>query len=89
MTHDGEIVGLSSSFNGGACKQHVCCGMHVAAGTLLHLKIDTLELEQGIFKAVTKAIVIRDGTETCTIEFLPRHIAKRHQTREQLSNRFA
>ena len=48
--HDGEIVGLCSSSNGRACEHHVCCGMHVTAGTLLHLKID-LELEGGLPKA--------------------------------------
>jgi hypothetical protein len=63
--------------------------MHVAAGTLLRLKIDTLELEAGLPEAVVKAVMIRDGTEMCTIGFLPRHIAARPRTRERLSNKFA
>ena len=89
MVHDGEIVGLRSSSNGSACEQHTCCGMNVAADALLRLKIDTLELEEGLPKTVVKAILIWDGTETCTIGFLPSHIAARPQARERLSNKFA
>ena len=88
MVCDGEIVGLCSSFSGRACEQHACCGINVAAGKLLHLKIDTLELEEGLPEAVDKAVLIWDGTKTCTIGFLPRHIVARHQAREQFSNKF-
>ena len=85
---DGEIVGLHKSTNGRTCVQHPCCGQYVAAGDLVHLKRDVVFVcpeepnqdapqADALVETVVKAVLVRDGTEMCTIGFLRRSIAVR------------
>jgi len=75
MVHDGKIVGLKGSSNGRACVQHVCCGVSLQVDDLLCFKVGVVIQEDGMAESVVKAVLIWDGTETCTIGFLPRQIA--------------
>jgi hypothetical protein len=40
-------------------------------------------------ETVIKAVLVLDGTELCTIGYLPRHVAARPQEAERLHNKFA
>ena len=75
MIHDGEIVGLRGASNGRSCEQHTCCGSCLQVGDLLHFKVGVVQHGDGMVKTVVKAVLIWDGTETCTFGFAPRHIA--------------
>ena len=74
MIHDGEIVGLKGASNGRSCEQHTCCGSCLRVGDLLHFKVGVVQHGDGMVKTVVKAVLIWDGTETCTVGFAPRHI---------------
>lgn len=67
---DGEIVGLLKGGNGRSCTCHDVCGKYLASGDLIVFKATlTDEGEQAI-----KAVVVKDGTELCTVAFLPRNV---------------
>jgi hypothetical protein len=76
----GEIFGLAS---GGS---HKICGQHVTVGDLIEFKVVVLE-EDGGLETNIKAVNIRDGTESCQVCFLPRHIFNWIQ-KEEMSNKF-
>jgi hypothetical protein len=86
MGRDGEIVGLASGESGRACESHEICGHHVAVGDLVKFKVVVLE-EEGGLETKIKAVKIRDGTESCHIGFLPRHIVYGGK-KEQITNKF-
>ena len=89
MVHDGEIVGLKGTSNGRSCGQHTCCGSCVREGDLLRFKVGVVQHEDGMVETVVKAVLIRDGTETCTIGFAPRHIAVVERKRRLIVEHFA
>ena len=74
MVHDDEIVGLKRTSNGRSCGQYTCCVSCIREGDLLRFKVGVVQHEDGMVKTVVKAILIWDGTETCTVGFAPRHI---------------
>ena len=74
MVRDGEIVGLKGTSNGRSCGQHTCCGSCVREGDLLRFKVCAIQHKDGMVETVVKAVLIWDGTETCTVGFAPRHI---------------
>jgi hypothetical protein len=41
-----------------------------------------------VIETVVKAVLIRDGMETCTVGFLPQHITMRHPQVECLTGKF-
>jgi hypothetical protein len=82
--HDEEIVGLHSPVNFWSCNQHECCSMYVWSGDLIHLKREVMEViynEEGDpepdarLETVIKTVIIFDGAEACTVEFLPCRVA--------------
>ena len=73
MTKDGEIVGLKASNNGRSCESHACCGSVIIPDDLVRFKLTIAEVN-GVAEEAIKAVRIRDGTETCTIGFLPRNV---------------
>jgi len=76
MSHDGEIVGLHSSSNGEACEQHEYCGRAVRVGDLLQLKWGVVQLQdKSSIESIIKGVLIKYGTETCTVGFAPWHVA--------------
>ena len=88
MVCDGEIVGLHASSNGRECAQHPICGIHVAVGNVVCFKSDVLDIE-GCPEMVIKAVFVNDGSETCTIGFLPKHVAMRSAEVTRLHGKFA
>ena len=75
MTKDGEIVGLKDTSNGRSCVSHDCCGEHVNLDDLVRFRLSIVDIDGKIEEAI-QVVRIRDGTESCTIGFLPRNIVK-------------
>ena len=88
MVRDGKIIGLKGSSNGRACVQHACCGISLQVDDLLHFKVGVVIQEDGMAETVVKAVLIWDGTETCTVRFLPRQIAVVQRKRDLIAERF-
>ena len=99
---DGEIVGLFSPTHGRSCERHQVCGRSVSVGSLLKIKREVLMVDEDLGvegdengparlvpETVLKAVLIKDGQETCHVGFLPRHIALRPTEVERLSGKFA
>ena len=76
MVRDGEIVGLHASSTGREGAQHPICSIHVAVGNIVCFKSDVLDIE-GHPEMVIKAVLVNDGSETCMVGLLPRHVALR------------
>ena len=96
--HDGEIVGLHSPDNGRSCEMHACCGRHLLPGMIVRFKPEVMNIVYGDpddprpdvrLEQVIKAVWIDDGTEMCTVGFLPRHVAVRNGEVQRLTNKFA
>ena len=71
---DGEIVGLRGITNGRSCECHDCCGKFLFPDDLVRFKLTVVDIEGKVEEAV-KVVRIRDGTESCTVGFLPRNVA--------------
>ena len=74
MIQDAEIAGLKGTSIGRSFEQHTCCGSYMQVGDLLHFKVGVIQHGDSMVKTVVKAILIWDGTETCTVCFAPRCI---------------
>lgn len=72
---DGEIVGLNGTSNGRSCASHECCGAHLVIDDLVRFRLYVADVDGKIEEAV-QVIRIRDGTESCTVGFLPRNIVR-------------
>jgi hypothetical protein len=81
-----EIVGLYSSTNGRSCCQHSCCGEHVDVGDVLRVVRCVITI-QGKPEEALKLVKIADGTDCCTVAFLPRAFASMPEV-EQHINKF-
>jgi hypothetical protein len=68
---DFEIVGLFSSSNGRFCCSHKVCGQHVCVGDVLRLVKDIVDIGDHTEEAI-KLVKIIDGTDGCTVGFIPR-----------------
>ena len=75
MTKEGEIVGLKGTSNGRSCVSHDCCGEHVNLDDLVRFRLSVADVDGKIEEAI-HVVRIQDGTESCTIGFLPRNIVK-------------
>jgi hypothetical protein len=80
--YDGELIGLFNHANGRNGHQHECCGHHVRIGNLIRFKREVVRVEYAVagdpepdfcYEMVLKMVVIRDGTESCHVAFLPQH----------------
>ena len=72
-----EIVGLHQKGSGRFCCMHSHCGMHVAVGDVLrlvHVVVTTSDLKEP--EDAIKLVKIVDGTESCTVAFIPRAFAR-------------
>jgi hypothetical protein len=68
-----EIVGLHLNSEGRSCTMHSHCGMHVQVGDVLRLVHHVVTIRaNGQPEDAFKLVKIVDGTETCTVGFLPR-----------------
>ena len=92
VASDGEILGLRASGNGRSCVQHSCCGMVVAPNDIIRFKttvIDGVNQNEGIPEEAIKAVLVRDGTELCTVGFLSKAIVVAERKKERYVGRFA
>jgi hypothetical protein len=96
--HDGELIGLFNHANGRNCHQHGCCGHHVRIGNLIRFKCEVMRVEYAVagdpepdfcYEMVLKMVVIRDGTKSCHVAFLPRHAVAQAQEVICLHGKFA
>jgi hypothetical protein len=81
-----EIIGLHSNSNGRSCCQHRCCGEHVKVGDVLRLVKCVVTIKATPEEAV-KLVKIADGTDGCTVGFVPRVFARMPRV-EQNINKF-
>jgi hypothetical protein len=70
MVRDGEIVGIASGESGRTCESHKVCREVLAVGDLVKFKLVVIEADD----EEEEAIKIRDGTESCHVAFLLRHL---------------
>ena len=54
---------------------HDCCGEHIYPDYLIRFKLSVVDVDGKTEEAI-KVVRVRDGTESCTIGFLPRNIVK-------------
>jgi hypothetical protein len=72
---DFEMIGLFGSSNHRSCERHQTCGKHVNRNDTLRLVSCLVEIpEEGIVPSI-KLVKIEDGTETCTVAFVPKAYA--------------
>jgi hypothetical protein len=83
MSAELEIVGLHSATNGRSCCQHATCGYHVACGDILRL-VKTVVTVNGITEEAIKLVKVADGTESCTVAFVPRLFASLPKTLDRV-----
>ena len=79
---DIEIVGLNAENYGRSCVAHSCCGQHVVVGDLLRL-VDCVVTVDGFIQGAIKCVKIVEGTEACTVEFVPRTLARNERIQER------
>jgi FtsP/CotA-like multicopper oxidase with cupredoxin domain len=72
-----EIVGLHLNSGGRTCTMHSHCGMHVQVGDILRLVLIVVTIRPGQPpEDAIKLVKITDGTETCTVGYVPRSFAR-------------
>jgi hypothetical protein len=87
---DGDLLGLNASNNGRSCEQHgECCGKAVKADDVIRFKLAVVEDVLGKPLDTIKAVLIKDGTELCTIGFLGREVAALPSQRSKYIDIFA
>jgi hypothetical protein len=68
-----EIVGIKECGNGRTCAHHLYCGEQVVVGDIMRLQkcvVDSYDL--GTVEEAIACILIRGGSETCRVAFVPR-----------------
>jgi len=95
---DGEIVGIHASSLGRSCTRHVACGQELEVSDIIRFKQEVMLVDEEVGAAggegrapetVVKAILIEHGQESCTVGFVPRHIALRPEESRRLHGQFA
>ena len=86
---DGELLGLNASSNGRSCEQHECCGKAVKADDVIRFKLAVVEDVLGKPLETIKVVLIKDGTELCTVGFLGREVAALPSQRSKYIDKFA
>ena len=83
------MLGLNASSNGRSCEQHECCGKAVKADDVIRFKLAVVEDVLGKPLETIKAVLIKDGTELCTVGFLGREVAALPSQRSKYIDKFA
>jgi hypothetical protein len=81
---DLEIVGLSASENDRSCCQHECCGEHVERNDVLRLVKCVVTVKDKTEEAI-KLCLIKEGTMTCTVAYVPRTYMNIPKVRNQVT----
>lgn len=79
-----EIVGLYSDTNGRSCSVHAICGDHVNVGDVLRL-VATVVDYKGSLEPAVKCVKVVDGTDACTVAFVPRNLSDLPKVKEHLN----
>ena len=96
--HDGKIVGIHASSLGRSCTRHVVCGQELEVSDIIRFRqeLKLVDEEAGAasgagraLETVVKAILIKHGQESCTLGFIPRHIALCPDVSRRLLGQFA
>jgi hypothetical protein len=82
--YDLEILGLHSGTNNRSCCQHEKCGEHVVVGDILRL-VQCIVTIHGNAEEAIKLVKIDDGSETCTVAFVPRDYAHLPRVKERIN----
>lgn len=82
-----EIVGLKVNSNGRQCHLHECCGEALRIGDVVKLVPTMLIGPDGSQEEAIKAVKIVQGTEGCTVGFIPRAV-KNHDMVVNHVNKF-
>lgn len=82
-----EIVGLKVESNGRQCHLHRCCGESLKVGDVVKLVKTTLLGPDDVQEEAIKAVKIVQGTEACTVGFIPRAVIT-HEVVENHVNKF-
>ena len=80
--HNSEIVGIYASSSGRACNLYECCIHDIQPGNIVRFKEEVAEITyaaqgrppQVWVEYVMKVILIKDGTKSCHVGFLPKHV---------------
>ena len=92
---DGDVLGLQASRNGRSFVQHRCCGMLFVPIDIIKFKtivIDGMGMGEGsksVLEETIKAVLIRNGTECCTVGFLCKSIVVVKRDKERFVGCFA
>jgi hypothetical protein len=68
---DFEIVGIAAGNNGRSCCQHEVCGNHLHVGDVCRV-VRCIVTINNVPEDALKIVKIADGTDTCTVGFVPR-----------------
>jgi hypothetical protein len=80
-----EIVGLHHNSQGRYCTMHSHCGKHVLEGDILRLVGCVMQVsEEKEPEAAIKLVKIIDGTEACTVGFIPRAYATMEKIQKKI-----
>lgn len=71
-----EIVGLHCNSEGRSCTAHDICGKYVNTNDVLRLVSFIATVRDKDPEEAIKLVKIVDGTETCTVGFVPRSFAR-------------
>jgi hypothetical protein len=72
---DFEMIGLFGSSNHRSCERHPCCGKFVNKNDTLRLVSCLVDIPDVGIELSIKLVKIEDGTETCTVAFVPKAYA--------------
>ena len=75
QSEDGELCGLRLSDNGRRCSMHVACGKSLQPNDVVRFVTKVVDINGEIQEAVA-AIRLDDGTEQCTVGFLPSRLTR-------------
>lgn len=86
MVKDGEIVGLKGISNERSCVAHACCGEHLSLDELVRFRLCIVDVDGKMEEGIA-VVRIRDGSEACTVGFLPRNIVR--SSKDKFNGKFA
>jgi hypothetical protein len=81
-----EIIGLHHCTEGRSCTIHPVCGLEVNNNDVLRLVPFVAQIWGSAPEEAIKLVKIVDGTETCTVGFVPRPFAKMNRIRSRVGS---
>ncbi|ETN01128.1 hypothetical protein F441_18609 [Phytophthora nicotianae CJ01A1] len=69
-----DVVGCDLAEGGRSCVAHEACGKHVKVGDVLLFREEVDDQGDNRLGYCLKAYLIRDGSQTCHVGYLPRRL---------------